>query len=136
MYFKQDIQLVSKSQLLLISGSYNRAISKDINSDMIGVFNHKGTSAHIDYSIFETGTHSEGFQEKLDFAKANLKEGQFIYRIQTEKMKLWSYKPLIKIDMNKEMVYFLKESDEDEVAFERKGCKIRYMKSLFESFGF
>ena len=56
---------------------------------------------------------------------ANLKEGQELYRYETNTTKMGNFKPLILIDRNKKLCYFLRSTESENIEFESKGVKIQ-----------
>ena len=60
-----------------------------------------------------------------DIFVANLKEGQRVFRYETDVTRAGGLKPLILIDLVRELCYFLKDVDDETVCFESKGTKIR-----------
>jgi hypothetical protein len=66
----------------------------------------------------------------VEYVKQNLKkplkENEVIMRYTTQKM-MNKFKPLIKINVKSKLIYFLVNSDNDEILFEKKGEKVDYI---------
>jgi hypothetical protein len=88
------------------------------------------------------GTRAEGYLLKLDDFDKNLvkniklKEGDKIFRYFNRTSAVSGIKPLIKININKRLVYFLQDSDNDEIIFETRGVECLYLNLLEGVVGF
>lgn len=124
---KSNIRLVETYRDLTDISSDARKFGED--DDFIGVLGIKGNNA--DYCLYSMDDFTNEVVEDV-----KLKDTQFIFRFDTEKHRFAKSKPLIKIDLKTEMVYFLdaENEDDDKVVFENKGIKIRYLSALVKNF--
>ncbi len=90
--------------------------------------NHKGNIN--DYYLFELDSFDKEF-----YSHVKLKDGEKLYRYESEGTKIGKYFPIIKINIQKGLVYFMENmhSDDDKnPVFETRGVKPMYL-SLHES---
>jgi len=103
---------------------YQRTFSSNIEGS-VGCFASKITVLN-DCVLFSLSEYDKG--RLKDF---KLKPSERIFRYQSEKMNGW-YKPLIKINIEKGLLYYLTEESFDGViddaVFETRGVKVNYMK--------
>lgn len=95
---------------------------REYGDEAVGSFNHKDTKAKNDYTLLIPDSRVKEILSEL-----NLKKGQFVTRYETETTKIGGMQPLVLVDLNREMVYFLEDSESEEVKFSRKGSKLRYL---------
>lgn len=65
------------------------------------------------------------------FQDLELKDGERLFRISTERMRAIDYSPLVKINLDKSLIYYLEQGRSDEVVFQTRGIQLRYI-SLIE----
>ncbi len=69
--------------------------------------------------------HLNSFDKKL--AKgASLKSGEKLYRYTNDKTILGDMMPFVKINIDKGLIYFLKDQVDDELAFDTKALKLKF----------
>ena len=70
--------------------------------------------------------------EVTDMVLANAKGNQRLFRYETEITKIGGMKPLIIIDTEKKLAYFLKDTDfnSDIIRFESVGVKLAYCREI------
>lgn len=82
--------------------------------------------------IFTAKTWSPGTSAtatlETGIAVANLKNNQQLFRYENETTKVSGLKPLILIDIEKKLAYFLKDTESEQIAFESKGTPINVWK--------
>lgn len=72
----------------------------------------------------------DAYDEKL-VSKLRLKNGERVFRYETDTTKAGSMKPLVKVNIDRGLVYFLtpESSDSGEyIEFETRGVPVRYMR--------
>jgi hypothetical protein len=86
------------------------------------------------------GRTNEGYLLKLDDYDAMLirpdmiKSGERVYRYITDKSVIGGIKSLIKINYEKGLLYFLVESEYDDISFEKKGIKALWISLIRDKF--
>ncbi len=64
--------------------------------------------------------------EKAFFAPVPLERSEKLFRIKTNNTRIANIVPLVKIDFERGLIYFIKKRDDEQVHFER-GLKIHYL---------
>lgn len=80
------------------------------------------------------GTYNEGILHPLDdfdkkfYSHLKLKEGEMLFRYKSLRITSEWYFPLVKINLDKMLVYFLEDSDDDRnPTFNSRGTKLEYL---------
>jgi len=110
---KTNIRIIAKGEEYRYSGSNNVLFA--------GNFEHKGANAtYVLYSL-------DSFD--VEFVKnIKLKSGEVIFRVETERSKIAGIRPLIKVNVERGMVYFNEAPQESEdISFSTKGTPVRYL---------
>jgi hypothetical protein len=105
-------------------------IEKDIlrkvtfnEDDFVGNFGWKTSEGKLaDGYLFKLNEYDQNLVKDI-----KLKEGEKIYRYFNRTSAIGGMKPLIKISTDKELLYFLAESENDEIVFETKGVQAQWI---------
>jgi hypothetical protein len=105
-------------------------IEKDIlrkvtfnEDDFVGNFGWKTSEGKLaDGYLFKLNEYDKNLVKDI-----KLKEGEKIYRYFNRTSAIGGMKPLIKISTDKELLYFLAESENDEIVFETKGVQAQWI---------
>lgn len=102
----------------------DRVRSITMNNEFAGNFYSSSWTGGGDGYLYQLDDYDKHFVRRI-----NLKKGEKIYRYFTRRSAIGSSTPLIKINTEKGMLYFLKPDDEDldVVEFETKGVPVRYL---------
>ena len=129
---KKDVKFITEEQALRYMP--NDYFQKDAfwNKVRSTIDNNKFTGNFYS-SLWQGG--GDGYLYELDehddylVRRQNLKEGERIYRYFTRRSAFTGQVPLIKINIDKGLLYFLKEDEEglDLIEFETKGIPVRYL---------
>ena len=129
---KKDVKFITEEQALRYMP--NDYFQKDAfwNKVRSTIDNNK-FSGNFYSSLWQGG--GDGYLYELDehddylVRRQNLKEGERIYRYFTRRSAFTGQVPLIKINIDKGLLYFLKEDEEglDLIEFETKGIPVRYL---------
>ena len=129
---KKDVKFITEEQALRYMP--NDYFQKDAfwNKVRFTIDNNKFTGNFYS-SLWQGG--GDGYLYELDehddylVRRQNLKEGERIYRYFTRRSAFTGQVPLIKINIDKGLLYFLKEDEEglDLIEFETKGIPVRYL---------
>lgn len=129
---KKDVKFITEEQALRYMP--NDYFQKDAfwNKVRSTIDNNKFTG-NFYCSLWQGG--GDGYLYELDehddylVRRQNLKEGERIYRYFTRRSAFTGQVPLIKINIDKGLLYFLKEDEEglDLIEFETKGIPVRYL---------
>jgi len=111
----------------------NTSIEKDVLDKVRYTIDNKKFAGNFYSSLWQGG--GDGYLYELDdydeyvTGRENLKEGERIYRYFTRRSAITGQVPLIKINIDKGLLYFLKPDDEglDLIEFETKGIPVRYL---------
>lgn len=107
-------------------GSYSGAgytrDSSGRNKDFAGNFEH-GINRHT-YELFFLDSFDKNLVKDVP-----LKSDEIIYRYETDTTRAGKMSPLVKINIQKGLAYFLtdKSMDEDILDFDKRGVKLRYL---------
>jgi hypothetical protein len=88
----------------------------------VGSFGHKFNNSTYVVTALEA-------EDAVLIEGVQLKEGEQVFFIQTDRMKLAGLKPLVKINLDRHLVYFLVEGAEEPI-FESRGVKMSYLNLL------
>jgi len=101
----------------------------DKNQGKLHYERYKGAIGSFAWII--EGKYNEGILYPLDdfdkdfYSHLKLKDGEILFRYKTDKM-LGKFFPLIKINLDKMLIYFLEDSDDDKnPTFNSRGTKLR-----------
>ena len=129
---KKDVKFITEEQVLRYMP--NDYFQKDAlwNKVRSTIDNNKFTGNFYS-SLWQGG--GDGYLYELDehdnylVRRQNLKEGERIYRYFTRRSAFTGQVPLIKINIDKGLLYFLKDDEEglDLIEFETKGIPVRYL---------
>ena len=129
---KKDVKFITEEQALRYMP--NDYFQKDAfwNKVRFTIDNNKFTGNFYS-SLWQGG--GDGYLYELDehddylVRRQNLKEGERIYRYFTRRSAFTGQVPLIKINIDKGLLYFFKEDEEglDLIEFETKGIPVRYL---------
>lgn len=97
-------------------------VQNAIDAEVIGFFSIN--KQFIDRFLFEIED-----EIKEDVAHIKLKKGEKLFRYVTQNTLRYCH-PLIKINIEKGLVYFLQDMDSDDIVFETKGVKVDYLRLL------
>jgi len=89
--------------------------------DWVGSFGHK--EAKTDYILLKLDEYDKEWLKK----SIKLKAGENVFRYETEKTKIAKMKPLVKVNINKGLVYFLENPEDDKPVFTKKGIKVDFL---------
>jgi predicted ABC-type ATPase len=111
----------------------NTSIENDVLDKVRHTIDNNKFAGNFYSSLWQGG--GDGYLYELDdyddyvVRKQNLKEGERIYRYFTRRSAIGGMIPLIKINIDKGLLYFLKPDDEglDLIEFETKGIPVRYL---------
>jgi predicted ABC-type ATPase len=111
----------------------NTSIENDVLDKVRSTIDNKEFAGNFYSSLWQGG--GDGYLYELDdydsyvVRKEKLKEGEKIYRYFTRNSAITGQVPLIKINIDKGLLYFLKPDDEDLdlIEFETKGIPVRYL---------
>ena len=111
----------------------NKSIENDVLDKVRHTIDNNKFAGNFYSSLWQGG--GDGYLYELDdyddyvVRKQNLKEGERIYRYFTRRSAIGGMIPLIKINIDKGLLYFLKPDDEglDLIEFETKGIPVRYL---------
>lgn len=111
----------------------NTSIENDVLDKVRHTIDNNKFAGNFYSSLWQGG--GDGYLYELDdyddyvVRKQNLKEGERIYRYFTRTSAIGGMIPLIKINIDKGLLYFLKPDDEglDLIEFETKGIPVRYL---------
>ena len=111
----------------------NTSIENDVLDKVRHTIDNNQFAGNFYSSLWQGG--GDGYLYELDdyddyvVRKQNLKEGERIYRYFTRRSAIGGMIPLIKINIDKGLLYFLKPDDEglDLIEFETKGIPVRYL---------
>ncbi len=93
----------------------------------VGVFATKDTKLS-DRDLLKLDSSDDKF---IKDSGVKLKQHEHVFRYETDTTRVGGMKPLVKININKGLVYFnVGDSDKDELVFDKKGIKVNYMKLL------
>jgi|SRR3989304_9764208 len=109
-YFKYDI--VDK----------NKSYYGQERSDFAGVF---GTKYHMSSVLLNLDSYDIEYVIK----DAILKENEFIFRYSNDRTEISKITPLVKVNVNKGLIYFLSDNnnDDDTVIFDTKGVQLTFL---------
>jgi len=65
--------------------------------------------------------------DKNYYKDIKVKSGQIILRYETDVTKITNQRPLVKINPNKGLIYFVEDLDAEEPVFETRGTKLVYL---------
>jgi hypothetical protein len=66
--------------------------------------------------------------DKEYYSHLKLKDGEMLFRYKTERVKFDWYFPLVKINLDKMLIYFLEDTDDDKnPTFNSRGTKLEYL---------
>lgn len=91
---------------------------------ILGVFALKNTPVNYKYII---GLNDE---EKSIFSNLKLKPNEIIVRYVSLTTSLTNQKPLIKINLEKGLIYYLKNYEIEDFQFETRGSKVSFLRTL------
>jgi len=113
------LRLIDDDKLYKMVG-YNRN-----PEDWVGSFAHKDAGPALDYILFKLSDYDKKWVKR----EAKLKRGEAIFRYETEKAKVAKMKPLVKINIEKGLAYFLTEEgiEEEKLEFMKRGVKMLYL---------
>jgi len=94
------------------------------NEDILGVFALKNTPVNYKYII------GLNYEEKIFFSNLKLKPNEIIVRYISLTTSLANQKPLIKINLEKGLVYYLKNYEIENFQFETRGCKVAFLRTI------
>ena len=111
----------------------NTSIENDVLDKVRHTIDNNKFAGNFYSSLWQSS--GDGYLYELDdyddylVRKENLKEGEKIYRYFTRRSAITGQVPLIKINIDKGLLYFLKPDDEglDLIEFETKGIPVRYL---------
>ena len=103
-------------------------VQRAIDAEVIGFFSID--KQYIDRYLFEIED-----EIKEDVAHIKLKKGEKLFRYVTQ-ITMGYCRPLIKINIEKGLVYFLQDMDSGDILFETKGIKVDYLRLLPSSITF
>jgi predicted ABC-type ATPase len=111
----------------------NTSIENDVLDKVRFTIDNNKFAGNFYCSLWQGG--GDGYLYELDeyddylVRRQNLKEGEIIYRYFTRRSAFTGQVPLIKINIDKGLLYFLKDDDEglDLIEFETKGIPVRYL---------
>lgn len=111
----------------------NSSIENDVLDKVRFTIDNNKFAGNFYSSLWQGG--GDGYLYELDehddylVRRQNLKEGERIYRYFTRRSAFTGQVPLIKINIDKGLLYFLKDDDEglDLIEFETKGIPVRYL---------
>ena len=111
----------------------NSSIENDVLDKVRHTIDNNKFAGNFYSSLWQGG--GDGYLYELDehddylVRRQNLKEGERIYRYFTRRSAFTGQVPLIKINIDKGLLYFLKDDDEglDLIEFETKGIPVRYL---------
>ena len=128
---KNNVQFITEEQAYRYMP--NSSIEKDVLDNVRYTIDNNKFAGNFYSSSWQGG--GDGFLYELDdydgyvVGAQKLKEGEKIYRYFTRRSAVSGIKPLIKINIDKGLLYFLKPDDEDLdlIEFETKGIPVRYL---------
>lgn len=110
----RNIRFFSENNYRMIGSCMNR---------FAGNFEHAGAQAC--YVLFSL----EEFDRNLVSGIA-LKEGERIFRAETDRSAMMGIRYLVKVNVERGLVYFLDSECGEEIRFESRGVKVRFMNLL------
>jgi predicted ABC-type ATPase len=129
---KKDVKFITEEQALRYMPNdyfqkdafWNKVRSTIDNNKFAGNFYCSLWQGGGDGYLYELDEHDDYLVRRQ-----NLKEGERIYRYFTRRSAFTGQVPLIKINIDKGLLYFLKEDEEglDLIEFETKGIPVRYL---------
>ena len=128
---KNNVQFITEEQAYRYMP--NSSIEKDVLDNVRYTIDNNKFAGNFYSSSWQGG--GDGYLYELDdydgyvVGAQKLKEGEKIYRYFTRRSAVSGIKPLIKINIDKGLLYFLKPDDEDLdlIEFETKGIPVRYL---------
>lgn len=109
-------------------------IVKDEDKNKGKLFYERFDGAIGSYGYIYEKRYLEGILYPLDdfdkeyYSHLKLKEGEMLFRYKTERVKFEWYFPLVKINLDKMLVYFLEDTDDDKnPTFNSRGTKLEYL---------
>lgn len=128
---KNNVQFITEEQAYRYMP--NSSIEKDVLENVRYTIDNNKFAGNFYSSSWQGG--GDGYLYELDdydgyvVGAQKLKEGEKIYRYFTRRSAVSGIKPLIKINIDKGLLYFLKPDDEDLdlIEFETKGIPVRYL---------
>ena len=128
---KNNVQFITEEQAYRYMP--NSSIEKDVLDNVRYTIDNNKFAGNFYSSSWQGG--GDGYLYELDdydeyvVLTQKLKEGEKIYRYFTRRSAVSGIKPLIKINIDKGLLYFLKPDDEglDLIEFETKGIPVRYL---------
>ena len=131
---KKDVKFITEEQALRYMPNdyfqkdalWNKVRSTIDNNKFAGNFYSSLWQGGGDGYLYELDEH-----DNYLVRRQNLKEGERIYRYFTRRSAFTGQVPLIKINIDKGLLYFLKDDEEglDLIEFETKGIPVRYLNS-------
>jgi len=89
--------------------------------DAVGVFSHKDVRNY--YYMFPLSDY-----DKNEFSYINLRDNEGLFRVETERMKFGGFRPLVKVNVARGLIYFIEDMDVEPISFEKKGTKVQFMR--------
>lgn len=120
-----------KSEFYAKGGKLQIVKDEDKNQGKLHYERYKGA---IGSFAWIDGTYNEGILHPLDdfdkkfYSHLKLKEGEVLFRYKSLRITSEWYFPLVKINLDKMLVYFLEDSDDDKnPTFNSRGTKLEYL---------
>ncbi len=93
-----------------------------LGEQSIGAFTTNVCKKHTDFYMF----HVEQWEIDTFLKDTKLKPNEIILRYETKTTRVSKMLPLIKFNIAKGLVYYLKDSDVDDINFETRGIKVKW----------